>query len=136
VIWSGRSLVDRREYDTTPLLFYLFINGPRECQEGDSENQEEQTCEQVRIVKANSYVFPCRLNNKSRDQKPCDANSTCSTKQGQTQRIKTNLLGGFRYIDLDTPMLLADDPFTGGYEQRGGVYDVSGVKSGLGIERR
>jgi L-alanine-DL-glutamate epimerase-like enolase superfamily enzyme len=45
-------------------------------------------------------------------------------------------LGGFRYIDLDTPMLLADDPFTGGYEQRGGVYDVSSVKSGLGIERR
>ena len=45
-------------------------------------------------------------------------------------------LGGFRYIDLDTPMLLADDPFVGGYEQRGGVYDVSGIKSGLGIERR
>jgi L-Ala-D/L-Glu epimerase len=45
-------------------------------------------------------------------------------------------LGGFRYIDLDTPMLLADDPFTGGYEQRGGIYDVSGVKSGLGIERK
>ena len=45
-------------------------------------------------------------------------------------------LGGFRYIDLDTPMLLADDPFTGGYEQRGGIYDISSVKSGLGIERR
>jgi L-alanine-DL-glutamate epimerase-like enolase superfamily enzyme len=45
-------------------------------------------------------------------------------------------LGGFRFIDLDTPMLLADDPFKGGYEQRGGVYDVSGVTSGLGIERR
>ena len=45
-------------------------------------------------------------------------------------------LGSFGYIDLDTPMLLADDPFTGGYEQHGGVYDVSGVKSGLGIERR
>ncbi len=45
-------------------------------------------------------------------------------------------LGGFRYIDLDTPMLLADDPFTGGYEQSGGVYDVSGIKSGLGIVRR
>ena len=45
-------------------------------------------------------------------------------------------LGGFRYVDLDTPMLLAEDPFTGGYEQRGGIYDVSGVKSGLGIERR
>ena len=45
-------------------------------------------------------------------------------------------LGGFRYIDLDTPMLLGDDPFIGGYEQRGGVYDVSSVNSGLGIERR
>jgi len=45
-------------------------------------------------------------------------------------------LGGFRYIDLDTPMLLADDPFTGGYEQKGGVYDVSGVESGLGVGRR
>ncbi len=45
-------------------------------------------------------------------------------------------LGGFRYIDLDTPMLLAEDPFTGGYEQRGGVYDLSQVKSGSGIERR
>jgi L-alanine-DL-glutamate epimerase-like enolase superfamily enzyme len=45
-------------------------------------------------------------------------------------------LGGFRYVDLDTPMLLADDPFTGGYEQRGSIYDVSGVTSGLGIERK
>ncbi len=41
-----------------------------------------------------------------------------------------------RYIDLDTPMLLADDPFMGGYEQLGGIYDLSGVKSGLGIERK
>ena len=41
-------------------------------------------------------------------------------------------LGGFRYIDLDTPMLLAEDPFTGGYEQQGGIYDEFGVKSGLG----
>src|SRR5260370_10377649 len=31
-------------------------------------------------------------------------------------------LGGFSFIDLDTPMLLADDPFIGGYEQRGGAY--------------
>jgi L-alanine-DL-glutamate epimerase-like enolase superfamily enzyme len=45
-------------------------------------------------------------------------------------------LGRFSFIDLDTPMLLAEDPFTGGYEQRGGIYDVSRVKSGLGIERR
>ncbi len=45
-------------------------------------------------------------------------------------------LGGFTFIDLDTPMLLAEDPFTGGYRQEGGRYDVSDVKSGLGIERR
>jgi L-alanine-DL-glutamate epimerase-like enolase superfamily enzyme len=45
-------------------------------------------------------------------------------------------LGGFSFIDLDTPMLLAADPFSGGYEQRGGIYDVSGIKSGLGIERK
>jgi L-alanine-DL-glutamate epimerase-like enolase superfamily enzyme len=45
-------------------------------------------------------------------------------------------LGGFRYIDLDTPMLLATDPFTGGYEQKGAVYDLSGVGSGLDIQRR
>ena len=45
-------------------------------------------------------------------------------------------LGGFSFIDLDTPMLLAEDPFTGGFEQQADVYDLSGVKSGLGIERR
>src|SRR5437763_4072153 len=44
-------------------------------------------------------------------------------------------LGGFRYVDLDTPMLLAEDLFTGGYEQRGGVYDVARGKGGLGIGR-
>ena len=45
-------------------------------------------------------------------------------------------LSGFRFIDLDTPMLLKDDPFVGGYVQTGGVYDVSGVRRGAGIERR
>ena len=45
-------------------------------------------------------------------------------------------LGGFHFIDLDTPMLLTDDPFVGGYEQRGGVYDVSGIQKGSGIDLR
>jgi L-alanine-DL-glutamate epimerase-like enolase superfamily enzyme len=45
-------------------------------------------------------------------------------------------LGGFSFVDLDTPMLLADDPFTGGYVQYGGVYDLTGVERGLGVERR
>jgi hypothetical protein len=33
-------------------------------------------------------------------------------------------------------MLLAEDPFYGGYEQRGDTYDVSRAQRGLGIERR
>ncbi len=45
-------------------------------------------------------------------------------------------LGGFSFIDLDTPMLLATDPFTGGYEQRAGIYDVSAITGGLGIQRK
>lgn len=45
-------------------------------------------------------------------------------------------LGGFRFIDLDTPMLLAHDPFAGGYEQRGGIYDVSRVQRGNGVSRK
>ncbi|HEX6122099.1 MAG TPA: dipeptide epimerase, partial [Ktedonobacterales bacterium] len=45
-------------------------------------------------------------------------------------------LGGFRYVDLDTPMLLADDPFEGGYEQTGMVYSLAGVDAGLGVSLR
>ncbi len=45
-------------------------------------------------------------------------------------------VGGFRYIDLDTPMLLAEDPFIGGFEQTGGVYDVARIEHGLGVEKK
>ncbi len=45
-------------------------------------------------------------------------------------------VGGFRFIDLDTPMLLTKDPFDGGYEQKGGIYDLSEIERGLGIELR
>ncbi len=45
-------------------------------------------------------------------------------------------VGGFSYIDLDMPMLLLDDPFAGGYEQRGGIYDLSGIESGMGVEKK
>ncbi|GAC1447178.1 MAG: dipeptide epimerase [Ktedonobacteraceae bacterium] len=43
-------------------------------------------------------------------------------------------IGGFSFVDLDTPMLLTEDPFIGGYEQKGGVYDLSEIERGLGIE--
>lgn len=45
-------------------------------------------------------------------------------------------LGGFLFIDIDSPMLLTEDPFKGGYEQRGGIYDLAQIESGLGITRR
>ena len=44
-------------------------------------------------------------------------------------------IGGFRYVDLDTPMLINGDPFHGGYTQTGGVYDLSAVQAGHGVER-
>jgi L-alanine-DL-glutamate epimerase-like enolase superfamily enzyme len=42
-------------------------------------------------------------------------------------------LGGFQYVDLDTPMLMGSDPFMGGYTQDGMVYDLSGVRAGHGV---
>src|SRR5437868_1543512 len=45
-------------------------------------------------------------------------------------------LGGFRFVDLDTPMLLAEDPFVGGYVQKGGMYDLAGIERGLGVKRK
>jgi L-alanine-DL-glutamate epimerase-like enolase superfamily enzyme len=42
-------------------------------------------------------------------------------------------IGGFRYIDLDTPMLLASDPFVGGYTQEGMVYHLDASAAGMGV---
>jgi L-alanine-DL-glutamate epimerase-like enolase superfamily enzyme len=42
-------------------------------------------------------------------------------------------LGGFRYVDLDTPMLMAGDPFSGGYSQDGMTYSVVDVRAGHGV---
>jgi L-alanine-DL-glutamate epimerase-like enolase superfamily enzyme len=41
-------------------------------------------------------------------------------------------LGGFEWIDLDTPLLLAKDPVRGGYVASGPEYDLSGIRSGHG----
>lgn len=40
--------------------------------------------------------------------------------------------GGFDFIDLDTPMLLSEDPFEGGWKQTGGIYDLSDIPAGIG----
>ncbi len=45
-------------------------------------------------------------------------------------------LGGFSYIDLDTPMLLASDPFSGGYTQDGMTYALDPAVPGHGVTLR
>jgi o-succinylbenzoate synthase len=45
-------------------------------------------------------------------------------------------LGGFSFIDLDTPLFLADDPFVGGYTQTGELIDLSPVNLGHGLVPR
>ncbi len=42
-------------------------------------------------------------------------------------------LGGFSYVDLDTPLFFVDEPFTGGFEQRGPRLDLAGVTAGHGV---
>jgi len=42
-------------------------------------------------------------------------------------------LGGFTYFDLDTPMLLASDPFIGGYTQEGMIYHLDPNAPGMGV---
>ena len=41
-------------------------------------------------------------------------------------------LGGFEWIDLDTPLLLADDPVRGGYLADGPTYHLAGIEAGHG----
>ena len=45
-------------------------------------------------------------------------------------------LGGFSFVDLDTPLFLAEDPFQGGYAQRGERMDVTVIERGHGVEPR
>jgi L-alanine-DL-glutamate epimerase-like enolase superfamily enzyme len=45
-------------------------------------------------------------------------------------------LGGFAYIDLDTPLFLAEDPFEGGYTQDGERIDLRPIRIGHGIAPR
>jgi L-alanine-DL-glutamate epimerase-like enolase superfamily enzyme len=42
-------------------------------------------------------------------------------------------LGGFTYVDLDTPMFIREHPFTGGFEQEGARLSVARVEAGHGV---
>jgi L-Ala-D/L-Glu epimerase len=41
-------------------------------------------------------------------------------------------LGGFRFIDLDTPYFMAEVPLSVGYTRNGGRFDLSGITAGHG----
>jgi L-Ala-D/L-Glu epimerase len=45
-------------------------------------------------------------------------------------------LGGFHFIDLDTAMLLAEDPFTSGYSQTGMTFALDPATAGHGVRMR
>lgn len=42
-------------------------------------------------------------------------------------------LGGFSFVDLDTPMFFVSEPFEGGFEQRGARLDVGRISAGHGV---
>ncbi len=42
-------------------------------------------------------------------------------------------LGGFRFVDLDTPLFMAENPFMGGFDLRGGIIDLSHITAGHGV---
>jgi len=43
-------------------------------------------------------------------------------------------LGGFEFVDLDTPLFLRDSPFRGGFALRADVIDVSVIGEGHGVD--
>jgi L-alanine-DL-glutamate epimerase-like enolase superfamily enzyme len=45
-------------------------------------------------------------------------------------------LGGFSFVDLDTPLFLAENPFSGGYAQQGGTLDLRPIAAGHGVVPR
>lgn len=44
--------------------------------------------------------------------------------------------GGFSFVDLDTPLFMAENPFDGGMRYNGGALDLSGIEAGHGVTPR
>jgi hypothetical protein len=45
-------------------------------------------------------------------------------------------LGGFEFVDLDTPMFMAENPFEGGFAQQGARLDLGHIQAGHGVTPR
>jgi L-alanine-DL-glutamate epimerase-like enolase superfamily enzyme len=44
--------------------------------------------------------------------------------------------GGFEFVDLDTPMFMAENPFAGGFRQQGARLDLGHIAAGHGVSPR
>ena len=44
-------------------------------------------------------------------------------------------LGGFSFVDLDTPLFMAARPLSGGFEQHGARLSLTGIQAGHGVSR-
>jgi hypothetical protein len=44
-------------------------------------------------------------------------------------------LGGFAFVDLDTPLFMQSRPLRGGYEQRGARLTLGSIQAGHGVSR-
>jgi L-alanine-DL-glutamate epimerase-like enolase superfamily enzyme len=42
-------------------------------------------------------------------------------------------LGGFQFVDLDTPMFMAEQPLRGGWQQTGGILRLDDITAGHGV---
>jgi L-alanine-DL-glutamate epimerase-like enolase superfamily enzyme len=42
-------------------------------------------------------------------------------------------LGGFEFVDLDTPLFMAENPFQGGFHLQGALIDVTSITQGHGV---
>jgi L-Ala-D/L-Glu epimerase len=45
-------------------------------------------------------------------------------------------VGGFSFVDLDTPLFMVEEPFEGGFEQAGPRLVVASIERGHGVQRR
>ncbi|HMQ33505.1 MAG TPA: dipeptide epimerase [Chloroflexaceae bacterium] len=45
-------------------------------------------------------------------------------------------LGGFEFVDLDTPMFMAENPFSGGFSQSGARLELAQIAAGHGVQPR
>jgi L-Ala-D/L-Glu epimerase len=88
----------------------------------------------VKIMKSGIFEVLRIVEQAKKDGLICMIGGMVETRlaMGMSASIAAGI-GGFSFIDLDTPLFLAEDPFEGGYTQNGEVIDLRPVRLGLGL---